>query len=324
MPQRLTTNEFKQQLNSEHPELELLSDYKGNKEYVTVRCIKHNNIFNTKPNWLHRGCGCQLCYDERRGKTLTKSKSDFISEISKIYKGKNYDFSKIEYYGNKKKVCIICPKHGEFWLRPDKIITRKSICPQCSAEFCGVKRRLTKNEFLIKAREVHGFKFDYTKSNYITTDTPICITCPKHGEFWQTPESHLQGHGCPQCCESQLEKKVKEILKSKNIIFESQKHFDWLGKKSLDFFIDALNVGIECQGEQHFKNVDFFGGLKGFDSRVINDIAKNEECNEHGIRIIYIVDDLSKVNYKDRKFNGIYKNSIIELCNFTNFLNFQI
>lgn len=83
MSKKKTTEEFKEQLSIEHPELELLSEYKGNKEYVTVRCIKHDYIFNSKPNWLHKGCGCQKCYDERRGKTLLKSTESFIKEAKK-------------------------------------------------------------------------------------------------------------------------------------------------------------------------------------------------------------------------------------------------
>ena len=35
---------------------------------------------------------------------------------------------------NKTKVCLICKKHGEFWVRPNVHLTRYNGCPQCSAE----------------------------------------------------------------------------------------------------------------------------------------------------------------------------------------------
>ena len=58
----------------------------------------------------------------------------------------------------------------------------------------------TKNEiFIEKAKKVHGDKYDYSKVNYIDSKTKICIICPEHGEFWQTPSSHLRKRGCPFC-----------------------------------------------------------------------------------------------------------------------------
>lgn len=53
--------------------------------------------------------------------------------------------------------------------------------------------------FLDKAYAVHGDKYDYSKVEYINASTKICIICPEHGEFWQTPMAHLRGHGCPKC-----------------------------------------------------------------------------------------------------------------------------
>ena len=60
-------------------------------------------------------------------------------------------------------------------------------------------RKLTKEEFVLKARKIHGFKYNYSKVEYIDTKTKVCIVCPEHGEFWQTPSGHLSGRGCPIC-----------------------------------------------------------------------------------------------------------------------------
>lgn len=59
--------------------------------------------------------------------------------------------------------------------------------------------RLTKEEFASKAMLVHQSRFDYSKVAYTNNKTKVCITCPVHGEFWQTPTNHLQGKGCPSC-----------------------------------------------------------------------------------------------------------------------------
>ena len=108
MGKRLTTEEFKQQLSIEHPELELLSEYNGNKNYITVKCKIHSYIFQTKPNWLHSNHGCQKCYDDIRGNKTRKNIEDFIAESKQIH-GDKYDYSKVQYKNNKTKVCIICP-----------------------------------------------------------------------------------------------------------------------------------------------------------------------------------------------------------------------
>ena len=55
--------------------------------------------------------------------------------------------------------------------------------------------------FIEKARKIHGDKYDYSKAVvYLNAETKICIICPKHGEFWQTQDTHLKKkRGCPQC-----------------------------------------------------------------------------------------------------------------------------
>lgn len=40
-----------------------------------------------------------------------------------------------------------------------------------------------KNDFINKAREKHGNKYDYSKVEYTDIKTKVCIICPIHGEF---------------------------------------------------------------------------------------------------------------------------------------------
>ena len=55
------------------------------------------------------------------------------------------------------------------------------------------------NIFIEKARQIHNDKYDYSKVNYVNSRTKVCIICPTHGEFWQTPHNHLKGYGCAEC-----------------------------------------------------------------------------------------------------------------------------
>lgn len=59
--------------------------------------------------------------------------------------------------------------------------------------------RLSTEEFIEKAKLIHGDKYDYSKIEYKNYETKICIICPIHGEFYQTPNKHLNGCGCPKC-----------------------------------------------------------------------------------------------------------------------------
>lgn len=60
-------------------------------------------------------------------------------------------------------------------------------------------RKLTTEEFIVRAKEAHGDRYSYDKTKYINNKTKVIITCPTHDEFEQKPKSHLDGQGCPSC-----------------------------------------------------------------------------------------------------------------------------
>ena len=67
---------------------------------------------------------------------------------------------------------------------------------------------LTKEQFLEKAKAVHGDRFSYEKSLYRNMRKPIKIVCPLHGEFEQSPMNHLKTDGCPKC--GYLKRSIKQ------------------------------------------------------------------------------------------------------------------
>ena len=92
-------------------------------------------------------------------------------------------------------------------------------------------KKLTTEDFIAKAREVHGDKYDYSKTEYVNNKTPICIICPEHGEFKQTPYPHLRGCGCEECAKI----KRKNTKTSKRISYIEAK------TKIKDFGINSQN-----------------------------------------------------------------------------------
>ena len=59
--------------------------------------------------------------------------------------------------------------------------------------------RLTTEEFISRARRVHGNRYDYALVEYSGAHIPVKIICREHGEFEQKPKNHLSGHGCKTC-----------------------------------------------------------------------------------------------------------------------------
>ena len=120
----------------------------------------------------------------------------------------------------------------------------------------------------------------------------VCIICPIHGEFWQTPHNHLK-YGCSICRDSKMEMTIRNLLKNNGILFEEQKTFEWLKYKQkmyLDFYLPEYNIAIECQGEQHFTKYRFENNDKRLKMRQIRDKIKNKLCTDNGIKIIYYSD----------------------------------
>jgi len=65
--------------------------------------------------------------------------------------------------------------------------------------------------FIARARDVHGNKYDYSKTDYQDMHSKVLIVCPVHGEFWQRAQSHLLGNGCPACKRDNLIKRIDEL-----------------------------------------------------------------------------------------------------------------
>ncbi|MBR6515289.1 MAG: hypothetical protein IKT40_00390 [Bacilli bacterium] len=155
------------------------------------------------------------------------TKEDFIKRSIEKH-GNKYDYSKVEYKNKKEKVLIICPIHGEFWQLAQNHMAGSG-CEKCMRE----SRRTKIEDFIEKANAVHENKYDYSKVEYINNSTKVKIICPIHGEFEQTPRSHLSGRGCHQCgieknansCRMTFDdfvKRAKEIHGDKYEYYESE------------------------------------------------------------------------------------------------------
>ena len=70
---------------------------------------------------------------------------------------------------------------------------------KCSIIKKGLMQTSTTEKFIKKAIKIHGYKYDYSKVNYINSNSKIIIICKYHGKFEQLPSNHINKRGCIKC-----------------------------------------------------------------------------------------------------------------------------
>ena len=159
-------------------------EYINANDKVCIICPKHGEFWQFPYNHM-RGHGCRKCESESR---VVK---DFVERSNKVHNF-YYSYDKTNYTGISDKVIVTCPKHGDFSVTAYRHLNGFG-CPICNGH------NSNREEFIKHAKQVHSDKYDYSKVEYTNANTKVCIICHEHGEFWQTPNHHLNGCGCPKC-----------------------------------------------------------------------------------------------------------------------------
>lgn len=143
---------------------------------------------------IKKNCLCDSCNSTINRRTKN---NEFIHDCQKVH-GNKYDYSITYYKGAHEKVSILCLKHGEFHQRANNHILGVG-CPTCTAGHMHFRFVKSISEFIGDCIKMHGMKYDYSKVVYYNDSVKIEIICPLHGTFWQSPNKHLFGQGCPSC-----------------------------------------------------------------------------------------------------------------------------
>lgn len=239
---------------------------------ISIICKEHG-IFNMRPaNHTNQKQGCPKCGKLKQAKTQSLTTDQWI-EKARLVHGDKYDYSKVTYSKSSEKVCVICPEHGEFFQIATEHLKGKG-CQKCGHIVKGIKRLSNAEEFIAKARKIHGEKYDYSKVIYTGIHNKVQIICPQHGVFEQQANSHLHGIGCPRCSQSKGESIIKHILDENGINYVDQyriaidKDINPSGYTYIDFFyLPDLNIAIEFNGIQHYIPIEHFGGELRFDQQ---------------------------------------------------------
>ena len=204
MSKRKTTEEFISEAKLVHGNKYDYSKvvYTNAKSKVTIICPIHGKFEQTSGKHLaNQGCPkCSLFGIRYTSENYLKLCADKHSN--------KYDYSKTLFKSVDIKIEIVCPEHGSFWQVPSHHLNRGHGCPLCKSE----KAKVGIDEFIERSNKIHNNKYAYSKAIYNSTKTPLIITCPIHGDFEQSPNVHLQGHGCPGCAVSGFDKTKSAYL----------------------------------------------------------------------------------------------------------------
>ena len=314
----MTTEEkfekWKNECSEKLKTVEILSEFLGNSKEITLRCKICGHVFKITPYDFKRKKtrGCKICDNNNR----RKKENVFIENV----KLNNEHFEDLiigKYISKRKKIKCICKLCGNEFESLPYSLEHGTGCPKCS-----FGRKKTNKQFINELKECHG-KNILPIELYIDDSTKISFKCRKCGYIWkQKPRAILNGHGCPKCRIKHLERDIDEMLKNEIVVF--QKKFDWLKYKGLlylDFYLPKYNIAIECQGEQHFKPIDFAGNGKEwadelFNKNVERDLLKKRLCEKNGVKIYYYTNEKNIIDNKlsNAVFKELYNNNL-----FTNF-----
>ena len=281
---RLTQEEFIKKCVKKHGNKYDYSQvvYVNSKSKINIICKKHG-IFIQSASGHSSGNGCTSCFYEEAGNRYSDTKEEFINKAVNVH-GEKYNYSLVEYKNSQTKVDIICSYHGCFKQLPLNHLKGFG-CAKCANKIVDTEN------FIKKAIETHGDKFDYSKVEFKNSITKVLIKCSVHGDFLQLPKIHLRGAGCQMCRESKGEASIKQFLNFYSINYVQEYSFvDCKNKNNLffDFYLPDLNILIEYDGIQHYEPIIHFGGNKKFLEIKKKDEIKNKYCIYNNIKLIRI------------------------------------
>lgn len=206
--------------------------FEGVENKITIICPEHGPFEQRVMTHL-KGFNCPKCGRVSVAGKLGHSMDRFLADARNAH-GDKYDYSEVEYKNALSKVKINCPIHGAFLQTPASHV-RGVACSKCSDLIAADKRRLSTGEFVARARDVHGDKYDYSRADYVTSHGKVEIICPEHGSFWQSPATHTMGNkaGCPGCAVSGFDQTKPALLYYLAVVTDSDETLYKIGITNL-------------------------------------------------------------------------------------------
>lgn len=226
------------------------TDYVSSKDKLGIICKKHGIFYQLLSNHL-KGCGCPECGDNRKLST-----EDYVSKLKEKYKNDNIIFDKVKYINNHTPITLICKEHGDWSILPTSLLKNLE-CPICRKKRLYEQQAKTTERFIEEAYELYDDEYDYSNTHYKNNKTKVCITCKKHGDFWQLPNNHLKGEGCPKCSREKAWNK-RERVTTESLVARFQKvHGDDYDYSSVEYKTPNDKVKIGCSEHGYFYQLPY-------------------------------------------------------------------
>jgi G:T-mismatch repair DNA endonuclease (very short patch repair protein) len=226
-------------------------------EKVEIICPTHGSFWQV-PDSHSRGAkvGCPACGRGRCrpiGFSQRLTQENFLNQCKKEH-GEVYSYDKTIYTGKMNVVSITCREHGDFEQKAENHKNGAG-CPTCGIVKAHNHFRATTEEFIEKAKKIHGDLYDYSKTEYKGKSHPVLITCKVHGDFTlgmaQWHYLHMTScTGCPKCSNSgtsMQEQELAAFVKSLELtILENDRTI--IKPYEIDIVVPELKIGIEYNG----------------------------------------------------------------------------
>jgi len=206
---------------------------------------------------------------------------DFIKRCIIIH-GNKYCYDNCHYINKRSKVNIICKEHGEF-SQIAEVHENGFGCPKCGRKYMNTKY------FKEKAKIIHGNKYDYDLVEYVKNNQKIKIICPEHGNFYQTPNAHLIGQGCPIC------NKQKRVTMKEFLVRAMHKHGNKYDYSIINYINVNTKIDIKCPIHGIFKQTPHLHlngngcskcSKKYMDSEYFKEKARIIHGNKYGYELV--------------------------------------
>ena len=179
---------------------------KSSTSIVSILCPDHG-LFKIRANEHYGGPkrGCSSCTVRIIRKKMTTE--SFIEHSMNVH-GSKYDYSVSKYVDGTTKITILCPKHGEFKIRPNAHYgTQKQGCKACAG-----RPEVTTQSFIRSSKAIYFDRFEYNKTLYNGAKNHLVITCKQHGDFSIRPNNHLVGNGGCKSCSGRPDISTEQLI----------------------------------------------------------------------------------------------------------------
>lgn len=273
-----------QQLHGDKYTLTKNSKYLGTNTKMELFCNECLEPFYISPKKCKAGQGHRKCCREAAATNRIRSFEELIISSEREFGPNVFIYEKDTYLNWNTKVGIWCRIHGRFEKTPVEHLSLKYGCSECWELARGRETtRKFSEDFETLARLVHGDSYDYSKFAFVNFKTRGTIVCKKHGEFYMTPDTHINsGCGCAKCSHtfSRAQQDFTNFIESIGVLVE--RDYRLPSNKEVDVFIPELNLAFEYNG------LRFHSDLY---KKPIYHLLKTRECMGESIRLVHIFED---------------------------------